>query len=169
MYDLMKKSGVILLLIILLFFEITPPILANDYFDNIITVNPAPGFNYNLKRIKEKAFLFILTPFPQYKAYYYEELLNTRLSEFKYVVVNKDLYDLQGINERYFTTAGELTELILDKKSLDDQKDNTKKLLSKHLTVVDKFKEYFNDTTAEWRFIKQTSDYLQIYISQLSN
>lgn len=130
------------------------------------TVNPKDGTKYTLKRLKEKIFLLVLSPFSSKKADYFEELLDARLAELKFVVDNKDMANFQLATQRYSATAGQYTEFLV-KKKLNERKEKAVGLLKTHLPVIEKLKGAFNDTTAEWRFVKQDEDYLKIYISQL--
>ena len=130
------------------------------------SINPDSDLQYTFKRLKEKLTLVLFAPFPNKKLGYYETLLGIRLAEYKYVVDKKDISNIQTVSQRYFTTAGELVDFSLKNSSVDRKKE-IKETLQKQAAVVNKFKESFNDTTAEWRFVKHTSDYLDNYMSKL--
>jgi hypothetical protein len=131
------------------------------------SVNPDGGFNYNIKRIKEKiVLLFSFTPTK--KAEYQEKLVQKRLSELKYIVDNKDGANIETASQRYSTTVGNLVELII-KNNLQTHKETTLKMLEEHSIAIENLKGSFDDTTAEWRFIKYDEDYLKAYIQQLKS
>ncbi len=130
------------------------------------SVNPSPSYGYSFKRLKEKITLIILSPFPSKKSDYYMDLMKVRLAEFKYVVDKKDISNLQTTSERYFTTAGELTDLIL-KNKLEAKKGNAVMLFEDHVKVAAELEKSYSDDTAQWRLIRYTSDNLQTYLSEL--
>lgn len=131
-------------------------------------INPSDGFGYAKKRLKDKIKLFLFSFSPAKKLELYKEILGDRLAELKYVVDKKDWSDHERTSIRYATTAGEITEFVLKNKSLENRTGEISDLLSSHLPVIMDLETNFNDTTAEWRFIKHDEDYLKIYISQLS-
>lgn len=126
-----------------------------------------PGsFQYGLARLKENIRLLILSPLVSPKADFYETLADKRLGELDGVVSERDLNNLEKSSIRYFTTVGLLTEYV-NKKNLNERKSRIAEKLLKHKAVVEELMPSFNDTTAEWRFLKHDSDYISIYISQL--
>ena len=128
-------------------------------------VNPQSGFKYSFKRLQEK--IMLLFAFSETsKLDVYQNLLNRRLSELKFVVDKKDISNIQTVSQRYAQTAGEVTEFIQNTSS--SNKQSTKKLLESHLLIIKQFQNNFDNTTAEWRFLKHDEDYLRIYISNLS-
>lgn len=169
------------LLALLLVFAILIPLFSETIFsqENKATfqntkkveyekVNPDSGYRYILKRFQEKlklAFLFSASD----KERFYEELVARRLAELKYIVEKNDRFRHEIASKRYFTTAGQLTEYILKNKNLESKKQDVENLLSSHLPVIDDLEKRFNDTTAEWRFIKHDADYLRIYIGKLQD
>ena len=164
-------SGLICLLLVISIFSPStfaqeqnspPPSAAKTIsYENI---NPKDGYQYSLKRLKEKLTLVILTFSAKSKYNYYNELLKTRLAELKYVVDKKDISNIETTSQRYSQTAGELVDFVL-KNKLETEK--VKENLASQKKVVEELALAFNDTTAEWRFIKHTLDYIDIYISQL--
>lgn len=127
-------------------------------------INPKDGYKYSFKRLQEK--IILLFSFSESaKINTYTDLLNRRLAELKYVVDNKDISNIQTVTQRYAQTAGEITNFTIQDSPA--QKELTKKLLEAHLLVIMQQQKSFNDTTAEWRFLKHDEDYLKIYISQL--
>lgn len=131
------------------------------------SINPKDGYRYVFKRLNEKITMVVLSFNPDKKADYYQKLIEVRLRELKYVVDKKDIANIQTVNQRYFTTAGQATEHI-KKNNLLQHKGKLKNLFSQHLAVLAKLKQSFNDTTAEWRFLEHNVDYLKIYSAQLT-
>lgn len=131
-------------------------------------VNPKDGFSYTLKRLKEKVTLGVLFIWPQKKSNYYEKILNTRLAELKYVSDSKDLNQIENSTKRYAAAAGNYTEYILSHDNLKDSKNHAKDLLNSHLVEVDKYKNNFESTRAEWRFVEDDVNSLKILLTKLS-
>lgn len=131
-------------------------------------INPNGGFGYVTKRLGEKVKLFFLSFSRENKEGYYAELAGRRLAELKYVIEKEDLNNFEIATIRYSSTVGEWTEFILDEK-LEERKRSAVEVMTKHLPVVEKLMTKYDGTTAEWRFVKQDADYLNIYISKLQN
>jgi len=130
---------------------------------NYITPN---SFGYGLTRLTENIRLLIFSPIPSLKADFYEKLADRRLSELDKVVSEKDVANIERSSTRYFTTIGMLVEYV-NKKNLTERKSSIVGKLVKHKAVIEEVLPIFNDTTAEWRFVKEDLDYLNIYISKL--
>ena len=164
-----------LLLAIILFIPIflTPQVAIgqNDNAPSPIikyeSVNMVDGSRYLIKRLKEKVTLFFLSLDSEKKLNYYEKLLNIRLSELKYVVDNKDIGNIQVASQRYFTTAGQLTNFLVSKNTLSVKKEIVKQLFADHIKVIEILKKSYKDTTAEWRFLRDDTNYLIDYSAQL--
>lgn len=131
-------------------------------------VNPDGGFSFLQKRLGEKIKLFFLSFSANGKAEFYKELVNRRLAELKYVIEKEDKNNFEIATIRYSTTVGEWTEHILA-KNLIDKKRGAVEVMTSHLPVVEKLMTTYDGTTAEWRFVKQDFDYLNIYISKLKD
>lgn len=129
------------------------------------SVNPSQGYQYLMKRLKEKMNLMFNFS-TEGKIIYYKELLRVRLAELKYVVDNKSITDIETTSQRYSATAGEITNLVIS-YDVNNHKQEIKDLLVNHLTIIDILKGKYDDTTAEWRFVEDDSNYLKIYISKL--
>ncbi len=128
-------------------------------------VNPDREVFYKVKRLKEK--LSLLTKItPRAKAKYYEELSKRRLAELTYVVKGKNLAYIETSSQRYETTVGRLTELVVTKR-VTKENESVQKLLSDQLAVVDELKDYFPYDTAEWRFVMNDYNSIKIYMEKL--
>lgn len=133
---------------------------------NYETTNPSDGFGFIAKRLGEKLRVFLSSPFPKKKENIYEELATKRLAELKYVIEKPDMANFEKATIRYSTTVGMWADFI-NKNKLDSRKSHAAKTLSKHIPVIEGLMTKYDPTTAEWRFVKQDLDYLQIYIDKL--
>ncbi len=161
-------KNVATILIILFLFAGASPVMSQQDSTEIKSekTNPADGFRFLGKRIKEKIKLFIVAPFPKQKESVYEDLVQVRLAELKYVVEKPDPSNFEKATIRYSTTVGQWVEYI-NKKNLNDQKQLAVETLSSHKPILQKLMDTYDYTTAEWRFVKHDLDYLDIYISEL--
>ena len=153
-----------LLLLLLLKSNIT--VSAEDII-SYESINPKDGISYQVKRIQEKIILFFLSPVLNKKSEKYEEVLNSRLAEVKYVVDNKDLAHIEKTTQRYAATAGEYTDYILSKK-MDNKKDKVRQIYVKHQELLEQWNTKFEDTRAEWRFVKDDVNSLESYKQKLN-
>lgn len=174
-YFLFTRSIILFSCLVLLVFSYSENTLAQVNFEDkksmtvtYESVNPKDGFNYSLKRLKEKVTLGMLFVWPQKKSDYYEKILNVRLAEVKYVTDNKDLNQIENSTKRYAAAAGNYTEYILSKESLKDNKNHAKDLLNSHLIEVETYKNNFESTRAEWRFVEDDVNSLKILLTKLS-
>jgi hypothetical protein len=126
-------------------------------------VNMKDGSRYLIKRLEEKTILFFLSFNSEKKINYYEKLLNVRLAELKYIVDNKDIANIQVASQRYFTTAGELTNFLVSKGASSSKKEEVKNLFSEHIKIIEIFKGTYDNTTAEWRLLRDDANYLIDY------
>lgn len=151
----MKKVGYVFLTLFILF----PVLLVPSYEKT----NMENGFPYLIKRVREKVAIVLLSYDPQKKLGYYEKLLDIRLAELKYIVDHKDIANIQVASQRYFSTAGQLTSYFLSKPNLLSQKVTVIDLFSRHSIVLEKLKASYENTTAEWRLVRDDINYLVDY------
>lgn len=165
----MKRMGHIFLTLIFLLpglFVSTARVQANDTVPPTIKyekINMENGFPYLIKRGKEKVAIVLLSYNPQKKLSYYEKLLDIRLAELKYIVDHRDIANIQVASQRYFSTAGQLTSYFLSKPNLLSQKGAVIGLFSNHSIVLEKLKASYENTTAEWRLLRDDINYLADY------
>lgn len=129
-------------------------------------VNPNSGYKYSLKRLKEKLTLLVFSVSRDRKTQVYKKLANTRLAELKQIVENKEMAHFENATKRYYTSVGQYVDYITAKKQ-DRHKKEADALIKDHKEVLNVLKERFNDTTAEWRFLKHDLDYLELYSQKL--
>lgn len=165
----MKKVGYVFLTLFFLFpalFVSTAKVRANNIVSpslNYEKINMENGFRYLIKRAKEKVTIALLSYNPQKKLSYYEKLLDIRLAELKYIVDHKDIANIQVASQRYFSTAGQLTSYFLSKPNLLSQKGVVISLFSEHSIILEKLKASYENTTAEWRLVRDDINYLVDY------
>lgn len=131
------------------------------------SVNPKDGYRYSIKRAWEKGVLFVLSVSKEKKVDYYQELLDKRLSELYKISEGKEIAQIEKGTQRYFTTAGELSEFIINHR-LTGKIDSTRELFEKHLVALESFEQNFNPSTSEWRFLEDDINYLKTYLSRLT-
>lgn len=159
-----KKILIITSLLTILFSILSFNVEAEDS-SNYESVNPSDGFNYGVKRFKEK--FFILTKITKnQKSDYYLKLIDIRLSELKYTIEKKDMDNFENSTQRYFTTIGQYTDFLKSKKVSYD-KGTIEKRLSTHVPVLEKLRDSFEFTSAEYRFVQDDINYLKNYLNTL--
>lgn len=159
-----KKLLIFNSFLIILFSLFSFNILAEES-SNYESINPIDGFNYGVKRFKEKFIL--LTKFSKNKkADYYLKLIDIRLAELKYTIENKDMANFETTTQRYFTTVGQYTDFLKNKKVSYD-KSFIEKRLSEHVPVLEKLRDNFEYSTAEYRFVQDDINYLNNYLNDL--
>lgn len=127
-------------------------------------VNPDNTFSYSIKRLQEKIMLLILSLSSDAKANYYAGLTNKRLAELEYIIEKKDMGNFEVATKRYYTTLGDFYNFISKDK---DTKSLFDKRTSSHRQVLERLRDFYDGTTAEWRFIQDDINYLSIYSEKL--
>ena len=123
---------------------------------------------FPLKRVQEQIFLKFKTN-PTSQVEYLSSLLNSRLEELSIMAASKDHSYVLPSSSRYSSTAGTITQLIIDHRLANESKMATE-LFSKHKQVLGRVLEnYPKDTDTERKYIEDDINYLSIYIQQLSN
>lgn len=130
------------------------------------SVNPSDGFKYLIKRVKEKIALKF-TFSKKKKEGYMLVLVKRRMAELAKIASENDVSNIEKASQRYFTTAGELTNL-LEANPDDDLKKQTLETFSAHTKIHRQLQTNFEDTRAQWRFLKHNIDYLKIYSDKLN-
>lgn len=130
------------------------------------SINPQDGFSYIFKRFNEKIGIFF-TFSNGSKVDNYKKLVDIRLSELKFVVDNKQMAFFEKSTQRYFTTAGQLTDFVVLKK-MTSEYSAVREMLASHIPVLTQLRDTFNYTTAEWRFVEDDINYAKTYMNKLS-
>jgi len=160
----MKK----IILVLLLFTFFCPVAFAKSPVQVVYQkVNPDSGvLRYGIKRAQEKIWLKIYSINKNHKSKYYQKLTMIRLAELKYIVDNKQIEFIENGSSRYSVTAGLAAEYIINHNL--NNKNTLINSLSTHIPILERMKSTYPHDTAEWRFIQQDIDSLNIYILQLS-
>lgn len=130
-------------------------------------VNPPDGISYLFKRIREKITIFFSFS-NERKINNYKKLVQVRLAELKFIIENKEIGYFEKSTQRYFTTAGQLTELLTNKNT-KTRYDEVREMLSSHIPILSRLRDTYNPTTAEWRFVEDDINYIKGYINSLSS
>src|SRR3989344_247025 len=129
------------------------------------SVNPPDGMPYLLKRIKEKIGLFFSFS-NESKVNNYKKLTGIRLAELKFVIEKNHMGYFEQSTQRYFTTVGQLTTLVIS-KNVGSQYNPVKGELLLHIPVLTKLRDSYDFDTAEWRFVEDDINYIKGYIDKI--
>ncbi|MBI4058752.1 hypothetical protein HY404_00775 [Candidatus Microgenomates bacterium] len=130
------------------------------------TVNPDNGTQYILKRLKEKIALFFAFSSDQ-KFKQLKKETDVRMAELKYIIDNKQMGFFEKATQRYFTTAGKLTDLAVSNK-ISGKYQELKEDLGKHILLLNALRDTYHPTTAEWRFVEDDVNYVKQDIERLN-
>lgn len=156
----MKKARVQLFVIIGLIFLAVSLLLSQK-------ANPDQKLLFGLKRVQEKAFLKTKTT-PQAKVDYMSNLLEARLQEVQNVVNNKAYTYLLPTSNRYFTLAGQITDLIIA-NNLTDKIPSLKNQFLEHQKILYALYVAYpkNTSNLEYKYIEDDINYLKLYLDKL--
>jgi len=130
-------------------------------------IYPDSVFKYNLKRLEEKVVLFINFS-PSSKAKYMQNLLEEREFELEYITETKNIAHIEKTSQRYESSAGQLAEYIKINR-LKSLVGSTNDKFEKHAERLKFFRDQFDYRTAEWRFVQNDINSLNIYSKALSS
>lgn len=123
---------------------------------------------FYLKRIQEKAFI-ILKFGPKDKVEYMSSLLDNRLEELSEPVRNKNYKYVLPSSLRYFTLAGQITELIISNNLKGYVEQTKQKFLSHQKILYDLYVLYPKNTDdTEYKYIEDDINYLKLYLDKLA-
>jgi len=165
-----KKILIIFLFLFLFFSFLRVDVFAKvDNFQEIPReqINPDARSKYLVKRFKEKVTLFFKFDLNS-KLDYYQVLLDKRLAELAHIADNKNVAYIETTSSRYESTAGQLTQILIDNKSKEKFLE-VKQKFTGHLLVLAKIQDNFLSSTAEWRFIENDINSLKIYFRQIAD
>lgn len=128
---------------------------------------PDYGVIYKLKRLQENVFLKIRTS-PVKKVDYESLILDSRLSELKYLVENQKIGYLLTSSLRYSATAGKLTDIV-KQNYVFDKIPMIQAKFEEHQEIIEDLVALCqeNDNT-ECKYIQDDANYLKIYSDNLS-
>lgn len=155
-----KKIILFLLLLLFPLFIFTPKV------DAAARIYPDSGTKFNLKRLSEKTMLFMNFS-SKGKVKYMQKLMEERLLELEYIVETKNIAHIEKTSQRHETTAGKLTELIID-KLLRTEAGQVRDKFERHTGILEFLRDQYKYDTAEWRFVQNDINSLKIYSDMLS-
>jgi len=158
-----KLILIFLILVFVLSFNKSP--IKISRIDNMISADPYPGSpTFMVKRLKEK-IITSLSVSASKKSDYLLILLDVRLVELNFTVIDKSNEQIENASSRYSYYAGLLTEAASD---LDEQQKS--KIMEKfrlHSEFLPTLRDKFPSNSAYWLVIQQNIDALQILSDKL--
>lgn len=121
---------------------------------------------YLLKRVQEKAFMRTKGT-PSAKADYLSLQLDKRLEELQNLVKNKSYFYLVSSSLRYSTTAGRLTQIVIDNRLKVQSEALEKKFLAHQQVLQDLLDNYPQDLNTEYKYLQDDINYLKLYLEML--
>src|SRR3990172_11929828 len=122
---------------------------------------------YNLKRLSEKTQLGLKSN-QKNKLDYQYKLLDERLRELEFIVETGNSQYVLTTSLRYSTTAGQITELIIN-NNLKGESQKAKEKFGNHLQVVKDLPAKYPKADEEVKFIIDDVNYLTTYVNLFSS
>lgn len=150
-------------------FSLADSVKAQDHANNVKKelVNPGNLF-YPVKRFWEKNRIKIIKD-DYKKIKYYELLLDKRYSELNFIVMKKDVSQMQKSSERFQYYAGLTTETLETLQNADENKAEMIKRFENYIETLPALRDNFPANSSNWMFVQYCIDSLNIYISDLKN
>jgi hypothetical protein len=146
---------------------ITLPVIFTLSILGVKGANPNSQPLYNIKRLYEKNQLNSKSSIYDKLNYLYG-LLDKRLAELEFIVKEGKSSYVLTTSLRYSTTAGQITELIIQ-NNLKNESQKAKEKLESHFLIVKDLPQKYPKTDEEVKYIIDDANYLKIYINQLSS
>lgn len=163
-----KMKSVLVTLVILLFFQgLSQTIFATSDFNiSKQTINPGSIY-YPLKRLIEK----ILVNFqidPKSKASFYENLVQTRLAELKYVAEKNYLDQVERSSQRVSYQVGILTDYLIAQE-LDDKKGQIVNLYGQDKVILEQLRDKYPANSSFWMLIQHVINSINLNLEKFEN
>lgn len=130
--------------------------------------SPDSSALFAIKRIQEKVFLNLKSD-PKDKLGYMRAILDTRLEELSSQVNRKKYSHILPSAQRYYTLAGEITQLVIENNMLTQVSSIKEQFLAHQEILLNLYEIYPKNTDNwEWKYIQDDYNYLKIYLDQLS-
>jgi len=131
------------------------------------SATPDSPLLFQMRRLQEKLFLKLKSS-PEEKYNFQYNLLKARFEEVIKLTENKRYGIILPSTQRYFTTAGELTDLVVQ-NNMKSQAADLIKTLGLHLNKLTQLiEDYRKDLNTEWKFLEDDRNYILIYQDKLS-
>lgn len=130
--------------------------------------NPDNTPLFALKRVQEKVYLKLKSN-PASKVDYMSFMLDSRAQELDNIVKNKSYGQVLKASLRYFTLAGQITDLIID-NNLKDKVQPIKAQFLNHQKIIYATYVYYPKNlpeNEEWKYILDDVNYLKLYLDKL--
>lgn len=158
----------LILILVLSFVLIGPAITVKASSENIVLhgqkILPGSVF-YNFKRLWEKGRDFLAFS-PEAKVEYHRKLLNTRLSEFKYVMENKQLNEIEKASNRVSYEAG-IIEENLEKFEDQEKRAQVAEEFETYKDYIPRLRDIYPANSAYWLSTQQNIDTFNILMGKL--
>lgn len=173
-FKFMRFSKTISIFLLILFSAMFPLLVSADDINtiekeivvNYEKINPKNLSAYQFKRFKEEVILYFYSRSKTKKAEYLSKLIDSRLAELKYTVDKDDMASFEEANNRYFSSVGKCTEYLID-NNFSQEKTFLIEKLNTHKPILENMKNKYEQTTAQWRFIRDNINYIDLYTNQL--
>lgn len=132
-----------------------------------LKANPDASIFFSLKRVQEKAFLKLKSS-PTDRVNYMSSLLDDRLSELQNTFNSKSYGYILPSSLRYFTLAGQITDLVVA-NHLTDEVEPLKNQFLNHRKALDTLYVAYpkNTDNVEYKYIQDDFNYLGLYLDKL--
>lgn len=162
----MKYAIKVILLIIILVFLTNLSLVYGQQEINLPSVSIQPSMTYYpIKRLFEKLMeKFQFTN--EAKEKYYEDLLQKRLAELKYIVDKAYLDQVERSTQRVSYQVGILTDYAVDKK-LDNKKLQIKDLFKKDKVILEQLRDKYPANSSFWMLVQHSINSIDINLQKL--
>jgi len=139
----------------------------NDFKINYERVNPDSIIQYGIKRLIEKGQGYLtLKIFKSKRPGYLMDILDRRMNELAYSVIEEKRNSFEESSSRYTTYTGIISDELINFDGKN--KDYLINELEKHMKIIEYLKTKYNYDTAEWRFLQQDYESAEVLLSKLN-
>lgn len=131
-------------------------------------VNPDVPPLFAIKRIQEKIILKLKST-PEEKVNVMSNILDERLSELQAIVKNRSYGYVLLSSQRYYTLAGQITDLVIVSNLTDKVEPLKNKFQNQKKIVNEIYVAYPKNIPGneEWKYIQDDFNYLNLYLDKL--
>ena len=162
----MKYAVKVILLVIIFVFVSNSSLVYGQEDINLPSVYIQPSMTYYpVKRLFEK-FMEKLQFTNETKEKYYEDLVQTRLAELKYVVDKDYLDQVERSTQRVSYQVGVVTDYVIFKK-INNKKQNLADLFNEDKIILEKLRDKYPANSSYWMLVQHVINSIDINLQKI--
>ncbi len=162
----MKNKAKFIIVIYAILLTSLPPLANAQQTMGLPNIIIQPGtFIYPFMRLEEKIFERLQFN-NEAKVKYYQDLVQKRLAELKYIVDNKYLDEVERSTQRVSYQEGILTDYVVNRK-LNNKKQDLTDLFKKDKNILEVLRDKYPANSSFWMLVQHSINSIDLNLQKL--